>query len=394
MSNEIRAEDVRRIAAQKEREVYGEERRFAEPHFGSARPRATDNPYVRSQAPRGPYDQDEYDAPGDLLDLPREAPRAPAGREAYRLEDAVDDGDLSLPPNYAGVGYATEAAYEEPPRRSRRLPLLLALAALLAAAAVLYFAYGQVDSEGPVSGEAPVIQSQAGEEKVKPAEEGGIEVPNQQATVLNPTASTQRTEVLMPPPEEPVAPPAPPAPALPAAATGGGTATTAAAPPPAEEDKLAALLLATTTGSVGTPLATQLQPAPTATQPVAGETANTQTALAPQPITPEAITPQAIAPQAVTALAPQPAATIGASEFLIQLASLTSTDAAQQTWSRLQQKHPDLLSDMALRVQEADIEGKGKYYRVQAGPLPNRATADDLCALLKSQQQDCIVVKR
>ena len=46
------------------------------------------------------------------------------------------------------------------------------------------------------------------------------------------------------------------------------------------------------------------------------------------------------------------------------------------------------------RIQKADIDGKGTYFRVQAGPLPNRATADDMCAQLKAAQQDCIVVKR
>jgi len=393
MSNEIRPEDVRRIAAAKEREVLGEEgiRRFTDPTLdltrgegpprtpygtqGHAVPPATARPAVS----RGPYDRNPRAAfdrptapmapppvyPGQAGAVPPayhaptpQAPvyeRQPLAADPGRRDEA--DEDLGMPPAYAATYGAEEEYFEElPARRRRTLPMAVAAIALAGFGALVWYAYDW-GSSGSVTGVAPVIEAQAGPEKVKPTEEGGIQVPNQEATVLNPGASQPKTEVLMPPPEEPVTPPPPPAPPAPAAVT---TAPSAEQP------------------------AVVLSPAPAAatTQP-----ATTQPAAAPPS-----------PPPATTVAAVQPAATggavIAAGDFAIQLASLTSPEAAQKAWGTIQKKHPDLLGDMALTVQEADITGKGKYYRVQAGPLPNRATADDMCAQLKAAKQDCIVVKR
>ena len=56
-------------------------------------------------------------------------------------------------------------------------------------------------------------------------------------------------------------------------------------------------------------------------------------------------------------------------------------------------KNVHLLGDMALSVQEVTVKGK-LYHRVQTGPFPSRATAQDMCAQLKSQNQACIVQRR
>jgi len=409
MSNEIRPEDVRRIAAAKEREVLGEEgiRRFTDPTLdltrGEGPPRT---PYgtqghgapaaqPRAAAPRGPYDRNPraaFDRPAAPVAPPPTYPARPAAPPAFQaapLQPAYQapvyerqplaadpagrdlgrrdpgrqdpghgegaDDELGMPPAYAATYGGDEEGYETlPARRRRALPMAVAAIALVGFGALVWYAYDWGTS-GSVTGVAPVIEAQAGPDKVKPTEEGGIEVPNQEATVLNPGASQPKTEVLMPPPEEPVAPPpAPPAPAV------------ASAPAPEQP-------------------AVVLSPAPAAAQPV-----GTQPAAAP-PSPPPATTAAATQPSVPAASG---GATIAAGDFLIQLASLTSPEAAQKAWGGLQKKHPGLLGDMALTVQEADIAGKGKYYRVQAGPLPNRATADDMCAQLKAAKQDCIVVKR
>lgn len=59
----------------------------------------------------------------------------------------------------------------------------------------------------------------------------------------------------------------------------------------------------------------------------------------------------------------------------------------------MQKSHPDLLGDLRLTVQKADLGTKGVYYRIQAGPIPDRTTAEDVCAELKSAKQSCLVVK-
>jgi hypothetical protein len=254
----------------------------------------------------------------------------------------------------------------------------VALLALVGFAGVVWYAYDW-NSTGGGRGQVPVIQANAGEEKVKPTNEAGMQVPNQESTVLNPEPEKPVEEVLMPPPEEPVlvlspapapdpedepvvvltpaAPPAPPSPAP------------AASQQPANTDTIAALIAAETGSQSQAAAAAAAPPAP-------------------------AVTPAASPAVTLPASTQASAAAMPAGAFLIQLASLTSADAAEKTWVGLQSKHAVLLGDMAVNIQKAEIDGKGTYFRVQAGPLPNRATADDMCAQLKAAAQDCIVVKR
>jgi cell division septation protein DedD len=202
--------------------------------------------------------------------------------------------------------------------------------------------------------------------------------PAEPVVVLTPSPPEDAPVVVLRPAPVPSATPAP-------AAAGGAQ--------PAGADTIAALIAAQTGAPAGTEGGAQVG-AETATQtsdaaaaPAEGETQ--QTAVAAPAVTPAA-SPAVVLP------APSPASTpvIPAGAFLIQLASLTSVEAAEKTWVSLQRQHGVLLGDMAVNIQKAEIDGKGTYFRVQAGPLPNRATADDMCAQLKAAQQDCIVVKR
>ncbi|MGB0844240.1 MAG: SPOR domain-containing protein [Alphaproteobacteria bacterium] len=79
--------------------------------------------------------------------------------------------------------------------------------------------------------------------------------------------------------------------------------------------------------------------------------------------------------------------------FAIQLASVRSQAKAEATWQRVQRRFPEMLGDMVMNVEKAKVRGK-MYYRVQAGPVPNRITGADICATLKANRQDCIVAKR
>ena len=80
--------------------------------------------------------------------------------------------------------------------------------------------------------------------------------------------------------------------------------------------------------------------------------------------------------------------------YVIQVASLRSEKEAEGFWSKAQAKHPDLLETMPLYVERADLGDRGIYFRVQTGPFPSKATAQDLCGQLKSAGQDCIVKRR
>ncbi|MHA1599733.1 MAG: SPOR domain-containing protein [Alphaproteobacteria bacterium] len=83
-----------------------------------------------------------------------------------------------------------------------------------------------------------------------------------------------------------------------------------------------------------------------------------------------------------------------ASGYLVQLASMGSPEMAQRHWELLRAKNAELLGDMTLNVEEAKLGDRGTFYRIQIGPFPNEATAQDMCLQLKAQRLDCLVVRR
>jgi cell division septation protein DedD len=110
-----------------------------------------------------------------------------------------------------------------------------------------------------------------------------------------------------------------------------------------------------------------------------------------------ALTPEQTAQAPAKPARTQAAEAVGAApvkgSYVVQLGSFTSVSGSEQAWERLQKAHPELLGDMSLFVQKAQVNER-TYFRVQAGPVPNRATALDMCAQLKARKQDCLVVRR
>ena len=88
--------------------------------------------------------------------------------------------------------------------------------------------------------------------------------------------------------------------------------------------------------------------------------------------------------------APRPAEAAG---FMVQLASLKSLQAANNEWARLQSSYRDLLGDLDLTIETVELGARGTFYRVQTGPFPNRATAQDMCWQIRTQKLDCLVVR-
>ena len=83
-----------------------------------------------------------------------------------------------------------------------------------------------------------------------------------------------------------------------------------------------------------------------------------------------------------------------ASGYLVQLASMASPETARQHWELLRAKNAELLGDMTLNVEEVDLGTRGTFYRIQIGPFPNQATAEDMCLQIKAKRLDCLVVRR
>jgi cell division septation protein DedD len=78
--------------------------------------------------------------------------------------------------------------------------------------------------------------------------------------------------------------------------------------------------------------------------------------------------------------------------FRVQLLAMSSEQAAQRAWTDLAKSHGDLLGKLSPNVVRADLGAKGTVYRVQAGPLADRASADQLCGALAKRGTGCIVV--
>lgn len=281
---------------------------------------------------------------------------------------------------------------------------------------------------GDDSGEVPVIQAEQQPDKVRPEEPGGLQVPHQDLQVLNQDAeegATEPVERLLPPPETPeplaqatedvfnpgvvpsetagAAPTeAPASPAVEdttAATVAPGPGTTA----PAEVAEVPAAPPAEVTGgpdagqapeAPAAPVATTpapAAPAPEAPAPVEAATPEPKAAEPPSPAKPKA---PAESQQAALPPAAEAAPAAAAGGIYIQLGSLTNRDGVPKEWARLQKAFPDFLGDMELAVQTVTLEGRGTFHRIQAGPLPNRGTAEELCAFLKGAKQACIVIKR
>ena len=291
-------------------------------------------------------------------------------------------------------------------RRSLAVPFGIGLAILVIFGAILWWAYRS--SIGESEGTVPVIAADEAPVKEKPAAEGGLEVPDQDKLVYNNLGQGEqgstKMEQLLPPPEEPVNPAQPAAPTAsaetpaPPAMIGSDEDTTAAptASAPAATAAAPGTSAATTAPSTATMPAPPPPTSPTTTAEAAPPAPAASLDEPAAPASPAAATPAPAKEVAVTSPAApatsKPSAT-AVGGWKIQLASVKSDALARQQWSRLQKTHSDLLSDMRLSVQQADLGNKGTYFRIQAGPLPDRTTAEDVCAELKAAKQPCIVVK-
>lgn len=268
----------------------------------------------------------------------------------------------------------------------------IALGAVAAFGIGIWFAYDQGVKRG-ASGAPPLIRADQGPTKVAPENPGGMQVPNQDKQIYerlggNQQAATPGTEKLLPPPERPSAAPTQPG-TQPNAQTSAVTVPNRPAPATVPGQSPAA-----SAGQTGLPNRTDA-PSPSAvttpapSQPVAPK-AEEKPAATPATRAPAQT---ATAPATPPSAAPSVTATPGGSAK-VQLASLKDQAAATATWNQLQKKFPDVLGGLQPSYEKVEIAGKGTFVRLQAGPLKDRATAQNVCQQLAAKNQGCIVVGR
>ena len=321
--------------------------------------------------------------------------------QAVRHEDAEEfvpastGRDLQLAARYDDYAWQTAAMEQPAPQRGRWLQYGITAIAVIGFFVMVWFAY-QWGLERGYREEVPVIRADAGPVKVKPENPGGLVVPNQDKLVLNQGAGVPEApgvERLLSAPETPQPVPQPEvAPADAVATADAGTA--AEAPtlrlPSVESAASSEAPAASGETAAEAPAQAAAEPTPPAdVSPAAGGTATADASGA------ESATaaPDLGGSGGGAAPAKLQLAAVEDGDFVIQLASVTSDDAARKEWARLRKSFPDLLGDMNLAVQRATVKGT-EYYRVQTGPFPSRATALDMCAQLKAKNQPCIVQQR
>ena len=227
--------------------------------------------------------------------------------------------------------------YRRIKRRSHRgLGVVLALGVMAMSAGGLWVGY-RLSAGHTSSGEIPLIHADTDPVKVKPDDPGGMEIPNRDRFVFNPTGNMP-VERLLPPPENP----------LPRPATTGN-------PPP-------------TTAPPATAQAPQAPAAPPAPPPAV---------VAPPP------------PQVATL--PAPAAT--GTGYRLQLGAVKTPEIAKTEWDRIKRQNGDLLGSLGVSVDRADLGDRGVFYRIHVGPIADAAQAERVCGQLRQRGVGCILAK-
>jgi len=255
------------------------------------------------------------------------------------------------------------------PDKGQGLWLWVVLILILAGGGWAGWMYLQDDAQELASTEGvPLIISPKFELKEKPADPGGMKVPDRDKMVYDRMTGEglpagQGVERLLPPPETPIEPPA--------TVTPDGAVEVP--PPPAPKDMSSVEAEAKAERAPAAPPSAPASLAPPA--PVA----------APQP-----------APEPAPEPAPQPSlkATAPAGQgYLVQLSAVRTEQAAKLEWARLVEKNPDVLRGLDPVIQRADLGTKGIFYRVRGGWFTSRAEAKAICDELARRNVGCIIAK-
>ena len=274
-------------------------------------------------------------------------------------------------------------------------------------------AYAYKLSGGGLDGETPIVTADARPVKEVPDQPGGKEFPHKNKLIYDRLTNTDQpeSERLVPRQEDVAVPALPPSAATaglpaPVATTDLMNPATTQAVDGAEEEggpRKVKTLRVLPDGSVeAAPPAEMAEAAADATAAGAAVPAEAPAAMMPVPAAEamqQATAPAQAAPEApqqvaaadpAAAAAPEPAAD---TKYVVQVGSKKSQTDALASFADIQQKYPTLLTNYRPIVRKADLGSKGVWYRLQLGPIEDKAAAYKLCGDLKSQGlPDCLVM--
>jgi SPOR domain len=253
-----------------------------------------------------------------------------------------------------------------PPAPSYRVPLQprhrhdpatrmrLMVAGGLVAIVVAWFAGSTWLGGG--SSQVPVVQAESGPIRVKPADPGGLQIPGADNAIFS---------------------------------SNGGDGEDKLAPPPQTPD-----LLALRPPPRPTPAPTPSKPAELAAAPPSPPVAHT----APPPAPPATVAASSPAPVAdshapagvTTDRHPSPPVTAASQGALVQLAAVSSEQAARDEWGLLAKRVPQLLAGKQPSVSKIEHDGR-TYWRLRTGGFADTAQATMFCLRMRAKGASCSV---
>ncbi|MCK5167172.1 MAG: SPOR domain-containing protein, partial [Rhodospirillaceae bacterium] len=75
-----------------------------------------------------------------------------------------------------------------------------------------------------------------------------------------------------------------------------------------------------------------------------------------------------------------------------QLSALKTEDAAKAEWKRIFKQNADILGGLSMNIQRADLGAKGVYWRLRGAYLPDRKSAEGVCAKLATRKLGCLII--
>jgi SPOR domain len=240
---------------------------------------------------------------------------------------------------------------------------------------VVWLAYTQGAARGGT--ETPVLTAENGPARIAPQNPGGAEQPYkgfkiyEKPTLPDDNANNNSSAVT-------------PAPA-PAKATPVAESAPVAtrAPVPQSNILRPSVREAPTTSSAS-------KVAAAAPAPATGKPASVPAKPAPAPVSTK--TAVVIPKQAPVSPAPI-AAPKSSGAFVLQIGSYKSHAQADAAWKAYKAKHADLVASSSDEIQQANLGGKGIWYRLRITGFRSEVAASAMCSLLKADGGSCILGK-
>ncbi|HEY0901742.1 MAG TPA: SPOR domain-containing protein [Micavibrio sp.] len=296
--------------------------------------------------------------------------------------------------------------------------IVVAMVAVLGG--VIWYSYPRESAQREVMN-TPIVRADAGDYRTTPAEPGGMAIPYRESTVFNALradsqnadgSESARVENLLPQAEQPVsrqelfaglkvdeaagaATEAAPGVSMDQAAANVENAAPASASADTV-DEMAEMAAVTKADTAKTDVA----------KPDIAKSEAAQLDVAKADVKAEVVKAEAVKAEEVKAKdAAQIEPAVGVAKetkdvkttmvggYYVQLGSVRARDGAAGEWAKLQKSFA-ALSPLSMRVQEADLGAKGKFYRIQGGPV-TEAQAKKICDSVKAQKPGgCLVVKQ